>query len=187
MPYKPKYCCQCGDQIERTDWSLTSSRRFCELCETEFKIYDWLPRIALAVGIFFSIVGLGTYWQKSGKTIDTAPKQFAGYSPNSNKYLTNKAVEPQVLTGRGVPILEQTPANDSDGDVKLTAAVPALNAAKSKPLETIENAVVEKVYYCGAQTKKGSACSRKVKGGGRCWQHTGQPAMLPQEKLLVTQ
>ncbi|AZZ58011.1 hypothetical protein [Riemerella anatipestifer] len=25
--------------------------------------------------------------------------------------------------------------------------------------------------YCGALTKKGGSCSRKVSGGGRCWQH----------------
>jgi len=24
---------------------------------------------------------------------------------------------------------------------------------------------------CGATTKKGGSCSRRVKGGGRCWQH----------------
>ncbi|WP_208810027.1 DUF3157 family protein [Riemerella anatipestifer] len=25
--------------------------------------------------------------------------------------------------------------------------------------------------YCGAPTKKGGPCSRRVSGGGRCWQH----------------
>ncbi|MEC5395654.1 DUF3157 family protein [Bergeyella sp. RCAD1439] len=25
--------------------------------------------------------------------------------------------------------------------------------------------------YCGAPTKKGGPCSRRVAGGGRCWQH----------------
>ena len=25
--------------------------------------------------------------------------------------------------------------------------------------------------YCGALTKKGGSCRRKVSGGGRCWQH----------------
>lgn len=25
--------------------------------------------------------------------------------------------------------------------------------------------------YCGASTKSGGSCRRKVKGGGRCWQH----------------
>ncbi|HCX29585.1 MAG TPA: hypothetical protein DHU55_07400 [Blastocatellia bacterium] len=41
------------------------------------------------------------------------------------------------------------------------------------------------VYLCGARTKKGTPCSRRVHGPVRCWQHKGMPAMLPQEKLLV--
>jgi hypothetical protein len=43
----------------------------------------------------------------------------------------------------------------------------------------------EEVYLCGARTKKGTPCSRRVHGPVRCWQHKGSPAMLPQEKLLV--
>lgn len=43
----------------------------------------------------------------------------------------------------------------------------------------------EEVYTCGARTKKGTPCSRRVHGPVRCWQHKGMPAMLPQEKLLI--
>jgi len=46
-------------------------------------------------------------------------------------------------------------------------------------------AVEEAVYICGARTKKGTPCSRRVHGPVRCWQHKGMPAMLPQEKLRV--
>ena len=46
-------------------------------------------------------------------------------------------------------------------------------------------AEVEEVYICGAQTKKGTPCSRRVHGFVRCWQHKGMPAMLAKEKLLV--
>lgn len=45
--------------------------------------------------------------------------------------------------------------------------------------------VVEQVYTCGARTKKGTPCSRRVHGPVRCWQHKGAKAMLPPEKLLV--
>jgi len=44
----------------------------------------------------------------------------------------------------------------------------------------------ETVYFCGAPTKKGTPCSRRVRGGGRCWQHQGQNAMLPPEKLTAS-
>jgi hypothetical protein len=43
----------------------------------------------------------------------------------------------------------------------------------------------EEVYTCGARTKKGTPCSRRVHGPVRCWQHKGMPAMLPQEKLRI--
>ena len=43
----------------------------------------------------------------------------------------------------------------------------------------------EQIYICGARTKKGTPCSRRVHGPVRCWQHKGMPAMLAQEKLLV--
>ena len=44
---------------------------------------------------------------------------------------------------------------------------------------------IEQTYLCGARTKKGTPCSRRVHGPVRCWQHKGAAAMLPQEKLLV--
>ena len=43
----------------------------------------------------------------------------------------------------------------------------------------------ELVYTCGARTKKGTPCSRRVHGPVRCWQHKGMPPMLAQDKLLV--
>ena len=54
------------------------------------------------------------------------------------------------------------------------------NATNNSP-----TASEEVVYLCGARTKKGTPCSRRVHGPVRCWQHKGMPAMLPQEKLLV--
>jgi hypothetical protein len=43
----------------------------------------------------------------------------------------------------------------------------------------------EIISICGARTKKGTPCQRRVRGTGRCWQHLGMPAMLPPEKLIV--
>lgn len=45
--------------------------------------------------------------------------------------------------------------------------------------------IEEAVYICGARTKKGTPCSRRVHQPERCWQHKGLPAMLPAEKLKV--
>src|SRR5204862_7797322 len=78
-----------------------------------------------------------------------------------------------VLIGRGFrheppPLVIQRPA-----------AAPSSQTAQ--PATTVE----EKTYICGARTKKGTPCSRRVHGPVRCWQHKGAQAMLPQEKLLV--
>ena len=45
--------------------------------------------------------------------------------------------------------------------------------------------VEEAVYICGARTKKGTPCSRRVQQPARCWQHKGMPAMLADEKLRI--
>ena len=45
--------------------------------------------------------------------------------------------------------------------------------------------VADEIYLCGARTKKGTPCSRRVHGPVRCWQHKGVKAMLPDEKLKV--
>ena len=45
--------------------------------------------------------------------------------------------------------------------------------------------IEEQMYLCGARTKKGTPCSRRVHGPVRCWQHKGAKAMLPLEKLLI--
>ena len=42
------------------------------------------------------------------------------------------------------------------------------------------------VYICGARTKKGTPCRRRVHfAGERCYQHKGLPAMVPLEKLTI--
>jgi len=42
------------------------------------------------------------------------------------------------------------------------------------------------VYICGARTKKGTPCRRRVHlAGERCFQHKDMPAMLPVDKLTI--
>lgn len=173
MPYKPKFCCQCGEKIERVDWKLLTSRRFCELCATDYGVYDKIPLILIAVSVLFGLFGLGSYWRTPEKTLNAAPNQFAAVAPETNKIETIRANQPpQVSSNNSVQPSAQTK----------TEIVPASQNLKTKPVQT---PVQETVYFCGAMTKKGTPCSRRVKNGGRCWQHEGQTAMLPQEKLIV--
>ncbi len=183
MSYKPKFCCQCGDKIERIDWNLISSRRFCELCETEFKIHELLPRIAVVCGILFGIFGLGSYWQKSGNSVNNVPKQLSGATLNINKNSANQIAATQISANQNVQSLAQQPPNISAAEPKPPIAS---SVDKTKRSAAVPNELPVSLYYCGAQTKKGTPCSHKVKHPGRCWQHPGQPAMLPQEKLLVS-
>ena len=86
-----------------------------------------------------------------------------------------------VLLGRGCrrtppPLIIERPVNSG-------ATSGALNSsATSTPQPP---AAPEQLYTCGARTKKGTPCSRRVHGPVRCWQHKGAPAMLPQEKLRI--
>lgn len=84
-----------------------------------------------------------------------------------------------VLIGRGCrrapqPLIIERPAKP---------AVPSSSSTSSSaPQPAPTN---EKAYICGARTKKGKPCSRRVHGPVRCWQHKGAAAMLPAERLLV--
>jgi len=58
-------------------------------------------------------------------------------------------------------------------------------AAVQSSTSTLSPPTTEATYICGARTKKGTPCSRRVHGPVRCWQHKGEKAMLPLEKLVV--
>jgi hypothetical protein len=87
------------------------------------------------------------------------------------------------LLGRGcrsapAPLIIERPISSTT-----TSIAPALtgpNGPQTAP-------VIEQLYTCGARTKKGTPCSRRVHGPVRCWQHKGAPAMLSQEKLRINE
>lgn len=65
------------------------------------------------------------------------------------------------------------------------AQTPSAASASSTSSTPQPSPVLEQLYTCGARTKKGTPCSRRVHGPVRCWQHKGAKGMLPQEKLVV--
>jgi len=167
MTYKPNFCCQCGEKIERVRWNFLTSRRFCELCETELGVYDKIPLILAAAGVLFGVFGIGMYFRAPEKTLDLSPNQFVSSASNANK---NEAT-------RNISNAAASPENST---LTKTDASPAMQNPKVQ-----KEPAAEAVYFCGAPTKKGTPCSRRVKGGGRCWQHAGQTAMVAQEKLRI--
>jgi len=57
------------------------------------------------------------------------------------------------------------------------------NRAQSNQLASVSN---DEVYICGARTKKGAPCRRRVHAAGeRCFQHKGMPAMVALDKLVI--
>jgi hypothetical protein len=94
-----------------------------------------------------------------------------------------------ILLGRGCrrappPLIIERPA---PAQSSATQAPKSGSATSSGPIAGTAQppAATEQVYICGARTKKGTPCSRRVHGPVRCWQHKGMPAMLPLDKLLV--
>ena len=86
-----------------------------------------------------------------------------------------------VLLVAGVFIGRGTRHKPSPLVIERLVNTPAARNSSSAP------ASVEEVYICGARTKKGTPCSRRVHGPVRCWQHKGMPAMLPVDKLRVSE
>jgi hypothetical protein len=79
----------------------------------------------------------------------------------------------------------ESPLNDGEPGRSLPATINDSGFNRPERQSFSPNSVEELVYLCGARTRKGTPCSRRVHGPVRCWQHKGMPAMLPEEKLLV--
>jgi hypothetical protein len=180
MFYKPKYCCNCGEKIERANPSFTDSRRFCDVCQHDFVVQRAAPKIFVALMAIFGVFGLGSYWRSGEKPTNVSTRQIKPGAADTSKSPVNNGS--QSSSNSNAPPAAQpvyAPTNAS----------PALNLTTKTPAKKNDSAPVvtaETVYFCGAQTKKGTPCSRRVRGGGRCWQHKGQEAMLPPEKLLAS-
>jgi hypothetical protein len=86
------------------------------------------------------------------------------------------------------PLLIQRAANSplSDLPVNLNESVRTTNRSNSTNPATVVSSTDEPGYICGARTKKGRPCHRRVHAAGeRCFQHKGLPAMVPLDKLVV--
>lgn len=174
MFYRPEFCCSCGERIERVDWKPWTSRRFCDLCATKHQVAELAPRLIVGLGVFAGILGIGTYTQAPPGSIPPVTRRALAAKTNT------RSVEPLPNFKTTEPGPNQSQPSSSVDSVNNTAPAPVGSNVKSDPVVKTEAA-----YYCGAETKKGTPCTRKVKGNVRCWQHRGMPAMLPPSKLLV--
>lgn len=93
------------------------------------------------------------------------------------------------------PLIIERGAANSPAQTPAAGQPPRADAAKPETGARVYGAdgtererpteAAEIVSVCGARTKKGTPCSRRVRGTGRCWQHRGKGAILPASKLRV--
>lgn len=174
MLYKPKFCCNCGEKIERTNWTLFASRRFCVVCETQYKGHDLLPRAIVGLGILAGLFGVSAYFQKGNNIKISQLKSTAAVKEVDKYALKEGSSIPARLPesgGKNVPT-----RNQNSGQFAANGSAPALPEIERRKITS-----AEPVYFCGARTKKGTPCSRRLKAKGRCWQHTGKPAAAETE------
>jgi hypothetical protein len=162
--YKPNFCCECGERVVRARWRVWTSRRFCHLCGRRFRRESFTSAVVLACALF----GPGFIL---GRILRPSP--------------------PPLVVERGT--LELAPAPTPGARQRQSDAARIASPAKPETIYGPDGTANERptepdevVYICGARTKKGTPCQRRVRGGPvRCWQHRGMPAMLPASKLIV--
>ncbi|MCO6510845.1 MAG: hypothetical protein J5I65_08630 [Aridibacter famidurans] len=169
MLKRPNFCCSCGEKIDRIEWHFWTSRRFCELCQYEHRLDEWLPRIT---GGFFLLVGLFGIGTLIGRGSGSSDLKFAPAE------LALERAE-RAPAGRPADKIERQ-ADAGTGEVGPAADPPGLRLDRTRDRDPAPPPPEGPAVLCGAETKKGTACTRKVKGGGRCWQHIGKELFVPE-------
>lgn len=175
MFYRPNYCANCGEKVERDHWGLLTSRRFCQVCESEYKGLDLVPRIIVGIGIIAGVLGMGSYLRSS------SPPETALLS--QPRRLVERANAAPATLPANADVRAAVNANVVAGPAEKRTAEPSANIRPQQ--QVLRTEVAETQYYCGAETKKGTPCMRKVKGNVRCYQHQGMPAMAGADKLRI--
>ena len=160
--YQPNFCAECGEQIVRERWRVWDSRRFCAACAGKFRRAHW----ALLLFVCAGLLGIGFFAGRAGRP--AAPPLVLVRGDAQAQAASQISMRESASVGQGGP---PQPAPDS-GAGRLS-----LQESPIDPNEVVS--------LCGARTKKGKPCSRRVRGASRCWQHRGKSAMLPPEKLVV--
>ncbi|QQS41402.1 MAG: hypothetical protein IPM63_00165 [Acidobacteriota bacterium] len=178
MLKRPNFCCSCGEKIDRIEWHLWTSRRFCELCQSEYRFEEWLPRIT---GGFFLLAGLFGIGSLIGRDRVSADLRFAPADLALERALRAPAGRTDEAlirsTGRVADKAKPVPVSSDPVRDRPEERVPIPPAPDPAEVPAV---------LCGARTKKGTACTRKVKGGGRCWQHIGKEAFVPEPESADT-
>ena len=159
MFYRPKFCCHCGEKISRAKWLPWTSRRFCEFCEVEQMQHELLPKAVIVVALLIGAAGIVSYFGSSGNS----PLARTKSEPSDRVHELKRPASDREKPKEDVTEAQISPPVDVPEATKLQRG--------AKPVPS-----TEPVYYCGALTRKGTPCTRRLKTKGRCWQHIGQPS-----------
>lgn len=167
MLFRPNFCANCGEKIERASWGVLTSRRFCPVCETEFKGQDLIPRAIVVAGLIVGIFGIGSYLK-------------SGEGPNGPLSVR----QPVKLVERvSAANIAKAPDDAGSAAADNSGSEPRATRPQIAAVAPVRSGSDEPIYFCGAETKKGTPCSRRVKGNVRCYQHAGMPAMQSAGKI----
>ena len=171
--YQPNFCAECGARMERDEGRLwTSGRFFCAACGKRFRRGRFfVPLVLSAVLLSVGFVA-GRAGRTSPPPLVIKRGAAAGVAAPPIKF--GSVTAPQPADGAAAS------PGASGAPEAAGAHYGADGTADERPTDPAEI-----VSICGARTKKGTPCSRRVRGTGRCWQHRGMPAMLPPSKLIV--
>jgi hypothetical protein len=160
MLFRPAFCCNCGEKIVRDEWRIWTSRRFCALCETEFKGIDLIPKVIVGLGLLLAISGMVGY--------------VGGPSP---PVTSETAFKSQKLSAgvKPAPLSSNSAVSPTANSAQTATVKPEINEQPQREKRTSD----ETVYFCGAITKKGTPCTRRVKTKGFCWQHAKSGQLAP--------
>jgi hypothetical protein len=158
--YKPNFCAECGGRVARVRWHLWTSRRFCDGCDKRFR----RGRIVRPLVACIALLGAGF---AVGRAMRHAPPPLVIERSATN---SPARASPLPTAGKETGATKDSPA-------------PAYGADGTETERPTDPAEI--VSVCGARTQRGTPCSRRVRGTGRCWQHRGRGAMLPASKLVV--
>ena len=165
--YRPNFCADCGERVLRERWRAWTSRRFCPACERRFG-RAW-PRPVIAC----CLIALAAF--AAGRLMRPQPPPLT---------IEHRELPLPGLLARQSQSSDGAARQGSPSQPATQSQAPAQHGPDGTSSERPTDPF-EVVSVCGARTKKGTPCSRRVRGTGRCWQHRGRPAMLPASKLIV--
>src|SRR5262249_22326520 len=132
MFYRPEFCCDCGEKVERVDWKPWTSSRFCELCETKHPLSELVQKALPLLGILGLIIGITGYWPTSQTSVSPVTKRALAAEINAQPLQTL----PTLKTTDSGNNQSQPSLRIENSNVPPAGAAP--NAPKTGPVERPE-------------------------------------------------